>query len=133
MARRMTLADKNAMLARGEPFIVHPAEVAKLTAVYETDPKILLACIVESGTLDTSAVLRTVQRMLNALPVTDKENAAFEAFRRVWSDPTDKERAGVIALAQRIAGKNARPLHWAKPPETWEDWPNVVLIQYPRE
>jgi len=48
----MTLADKNAMLARGEPFIVHPAQVAKLTAAYETDPEILLACIIESGTLD---------------------------------------------------------------------------------
>jgi hypothetical protein len=115
MARRMTLADKNAMLARGEPFIVQRAEVAKFTAVYETDPEIILACIIESGTLDTSAVLRTVQRMVNALPVTDKENAAFEAFRRVWSDPTDKERAAVMALAQRISGKNARPLHWGEP------------------
>lgn len=71
MSRRsMILADKHAMLARGEPFIVHPAEVAKFTAVYETDPEIILACIVESGTFDTSAVLRTAQRIANALPVT---------------------------------------------------------------
>jgi hypothetical protein len=112
MASRMTLADKNAMLARGEPYIVHPSEVAKFTAVYETDPEILLACIVESGTLDTSAVLRTVQRMLNALAITDEERVRFEAFRRLWSYPTDNERAAVIALAQRIAANNDRPLRW---------------------
>jgi len=109
---RTILADKNAMLARGEPFIVHPAEVAKFTAAYETDPEIILACIIESGTLDTSAVLRTALRIANALPVTDEESAAFEAFRWVWSCPTDKERAAVMALVERISGKNARSLRW---------------------
>lgn len=113
MARRsMSLAGKDAMLARGEPYIVHPAEVAKFTAAYETDPEIILACIIARGALDTSAVLKTALRIANALPVTDEESAAFEAFRWVWSYPTDTERAAVVALAERISGKNARSLRW---------------------
>jgi hypothetical protein len=34
----------------GRPYIVSPREVAKTTQAYRTDPEILLACIIVSGT-----------------------------------------------------------------------------------
>ena len=100
---RSTFADKQAMLARGEPFIVLPAEVAKATATYQTDPEIILGCIIVSGTLDTAAVLRTITLLTHGLAVGDAERAAFDAFRRVWATPTEDERAAVLQWAARIA------------------------------
>jgi (p)ppGpp synthase/HD superfamily hydrolase len=69
MSRRpANLPDKKAaQLARGEPWVVHPAEVAQSMATYQTDPEILLACIIVSGTLDTAAILRTETQLAHGV------------------------------------------------------------------
>jgi hypothetical protein len=54
------LADKQAMPARGEPWIVHPREVAKLPEFQGTDPEIILACILEAGILDTADIRASI-------------------------------------------------------------------------
>jgi hypothetical protein len=101
--RQITRAGKEALLARGEPFIVDPREVVKTTAAYQTDPEILLACIIVSGTLDTAAVLRTDQHVSLGLAVEDDDRAAYDAFRRVWRSPSEQQRAAVLQWAERIA------------------------------
>jgi len=110
--RSTTYADKQAMLARGEPFVVHPREVAKVTAAYQTDPEILLGCIVVSGTLDTAIVLRVEQQLQHGIEIEEAGQAAYDAFRRVWSQPTDGERAAVLKFAARYA--DGRAVHWGK-------------------
>ena len=110
--RSLTYADKQAMLARGEPFVVHPREVAKITAAYQTDPEILLGCIVVSGTLDTAIILRAEQHLQHGIKVDEAGQTAYDAFRRVWSQPTDDERTAVLKFAERYA--SGRALHWGK-------------------
>jgi hypothetical protein len=106
-------------LAGGEPFIVHPHEVAKSTAAYQTDPEILLGCIIVSGALDTGEVLKTDILLTHGLEITDDDRAAFDAFRRVWQFPTDDERAAVLKWAERIARQSRRPhrrsFQWTRP------------------
>jgi hypothetical protein len=106
--RQFTRADKDAMLARGEPFIVDPREVVKTTSAYQTDPEILLGCIIVSGTLDTAAILRTEQRITHGIEINPDERKAFDAFRRVWQSPTDPERSAVLQWAERIAKATRR-------------------------
>lgn len=74
----MTYADKQAMLARGEAWLVHPREVAKLPEFHGTDPEIILACILEAGVLDTGEILKTAIDQRHGLAVTDEAKAAYE-------------------------------------------------------
>ena len=77
-----------------EPYVVHPREAAKAFPGYDTDPEILLACILTSGTYDTSEICRTEINLANELaPATGIEAERYEAFRRVWSQPTEEEKA----------------------------------------
>lgn len=103
------------MLARGEPFLVHPSELAKSTAAYQTDPEILLGCMIVSGSLDTAVILRTEILLGNGLKVTEEARASFDAFRRVWSQPTTSEREAVMSWAKRLAGGGDRTFRWSKP------------------
>jgi hypothetical protein len=105
--RRISPADKNATLARGEPFVVAAAEVAKCMAAYRTDPEILLGCMIISGTLDTATVLRTEIQIASGIPITDRQLAAYFAFRRVWQAPTDAERTAVLQWAERLAPRHS--------------------------
>jgi hypothetical protein len=107
-SRQFTRAERDALLARGEPFVVHPREAAKTTKAYQTDPEILLGCIIVSGTLDTAAVLRTDQDLPYGVTITADELAAYDAFRRVWQRPTAQERAAVLVWAERIAEASRR-------------------------
>jgi (p)ppGpp synthase/HD superfamily hydrolase len=100
---RMTYADKQAMLARGEPWVVHPREVAKLPEFHGTDPEIILACILEAGVLDTGDILKTAINQRLGLTVTDEAKAAYAVFQRIWQQPTDEQRRAVLARALRIA------------------------------
>jgi len=109
---RTTYADKQAMLARGEPFVVDPREVAKITAAYQTDPEILLGCIVVSGTLDTAIVLRAEQQLHHGIKIDAAAQAAYDAFRRIWLMPTADERAAVLKFAERYAP--GRAFHWGR-------------------
>jgi hypothetical protein len=106
-------------LAGGEPFIVHPREAAKSTAAYQTDPEILLGCIIVSGARDTGEVLKTDVLVTRGLEVSDDDRAAFDAFRRVWQFPTGDERATVLKWAERIAKQSRRPyrrgFQWTRP------------------
>lgn len=114
--RQFTYADKAAMLARGEPFVVHPSEVAKCTSAYQTDPEILLGCIIVSGTLDTAFVLRTETHLNAGIAIDEDERSAYDAFRRVWSTPNNIERAAVLQWAERIAGRKHRGgFKWTRP------------------
>jgi (p)ppGpp synthase/HD superfamily hydrolase len=99
---RMTYADKQAMLARGEPWIVHPREVAKMPELNGTDPEVILACILEAGILDTADVLKTAIHQSHGLAVSDEAKAAYDSFRRVWQQPTDEQREAVLSRALRI-------------------------------
>jgi hypothetical protein len=74
----------------------------------------LLGCIIVSGTLDTAAILRTEVNLAHGIAITDDERAAYEAFRRVWSQPTDAERAAVMSWARRLA-RGDRVLRWTLP------------------
>lgn len=112
---RPALADKQAQLARGEPWIVHPREVAKSTAAYRTDPEILLGCIIVSGTLDTAEVLSAIVQQDAGIALDAGQDAAYRAFRRVWDNPTTQERAKVIEIASRIAGKPRKDWIWTPP------------------
>lgn len=98
----------------GEPFVVHPREVAKSFHGYDTDPEILLACMIVSGTFDTSQVCRTEIHLANGLPLTNEQSAADKAFRRVWSQPTEEETALVLDWAARIAGDLHKSFAWKK-------------------
>jgi hypothetical protein len=93
--RNFTPAEKDALLAQGEPFIVAPREVVKTTAAYQTDPEILLGCIIVSGTLDTAAVLSTDQNLYYRVKIEDADRAAYDTFRRVWQSPIAEERSAV--------------------------------------
>jgi hypothetical protein len=108
--RNFTRADRDALLACGEPFVVHPREVAKTTAAYQTDPEILLGCIIVSGTLDTAMVLRADQQLAHDIHIDPEHRAAYDAFRRVWQSPTAEERSAVLEWAERIA-KGSRSPH----------------------
>jgi hypothetical protein len=92
-------------LARGQPFIVAPREVAKCTKDYRTDPEVILGCIIVSGTLDTAEVLRAEILLKHNATITDAQRAAHVAFSRVWSKPTEQERQAVMTWAEKIAGK----------------------------
>jgi hypothetical protein len=109
--RQFTRAEKDALLARGQPFIVAPRDVVKTTAAYQSDPEILLACIIVSGTLDTAAVLRTDQNLNYRVKIEDTDRAAYDAFRRVWQSPTPEQRSAVLRWAERIAKASRRPHH----------------------
>lgn len=115
--RRPTFAEKTAaMLARGEPVVVHPAEAARCTAAYQTDPEVLLACIIVSGNLNTIDVLATETRLAHGIAVADGERAAFDAFRRVWQVSTDNERAAVLKWAKRSAApRHCGSFRWTTP------------------
>jgi hypothetical protein len=121
MSRRSAnLRDRKAtQLGRGEPWVVHPAEVAKSTAAYQTDREILLACIIVSGTLDTAIVLRADMRLAHGIAITDDERISYDAFRRVWQFPTEREHASVLMWAAKIAAatgnRHGDALRWSKP------------------
>ena len=110
--RRITLAERNAILASGQPFVVSPKEVVKCMPAYDSDPEIILGCIIVSGTLDTAEVLRAEQHLNYGLATTDAQREAHAAFRRVWSSPTSAERVEVLALAKRLCGGKARAFRW---------------------
>lgn len=82
---------------------------------YRTDPEVILGCIIASGTLDTAEVLRAEISLSYGGAVTDAQRAAHEAFRRVWSAPTDLERETVLSWAQKIAGKKPKTFMWSGP------------------
>ena len=81
--------------ARGEPWVVHPKEVAKSTAAYQTDPEILFGCIIVSGTLDSAAVLQTDIVLTHGGATTETARIAHDAFRGVWQSPTVQEATNV--------------------------------------
>ena len=97
--------------------MVHPKEAAKAFKGYDTSPEVLLACIVVSGTLDTSEIIRIEIITAIDIEITDKQQRIYDAFRRVWATPTEAERAAVMELAQKIAaGAGSRkPLLWKMP------------------
>lgn len=97
-------------------FIVDPREVAKSGfQAYRTDPEILLACMIVSGTVNTARICRTSIRLANELaPATAEEAQRYEAFLRVWSDPTDEETTAVLQWARRIAANPQKPFAWQK-------------------
>lgn len=89
------------------------SEVAKSFQAYETDPEILLACMIVSGTTNTAEICRTEISLANDLaPATGAEAERYEAFRRVWKHPTSKERDAVVKLARRIAKHQQKPFVW---------------------
>jgi hypothetical protein len=114
MAKSVTRAERDAILASGQPFIVATREVAKCTKSYRTDPEVLLGCIIVSGTLDTAEVLRAEVNLSYGAAITDGQRAAHIAFRRVWASPTEQERNDVLAWAEKIAGK-PKHLTWSGP------------------
>jgi hypothetical protein len=97
-----TWEEKQAKLARGEPFVVAPTEVAKSTKAYKTDPEVILGCIIVSGTLDTAAVLRTEIEINAGIVVSDESRAEWDKFKRVWQEPSADEVAKVAGWALRI-------------------------------
>jgi hypothetical protein len=107
-------AQKAAMLARGEPFIVAAREVSKVTKAYRTDPEIILGCIIVSGSFDTAAVIRTEILLDAGASVSEAAKDSHTAFRRVWQAPTEPERQAVAAWAERIVGRK-RSFKWNGP------------------
>jgi (p)ppGpp synthase/HD superfamily hydrolase len=103
MPKHPAIAQKQALLANGEPWIVHPREVAKLPEFHGTDPEIILACILEAGVLDTGDILKTAIDHRLGLTVTDEAKATYEIFRRIWQHPTEEQRRTVFDRASRIA------------------------------
>jgi hypothetical protein len=61
-SHRFTATERDALLAKGEPFVVQPREVAKCTAAYQTDPEILLGCMIVSGSPHPPGYWRTYKR-----------------------------------------------------------------------
>ena len=117
MAKKFTLQDKEALLKQGKPFVVHPKEAAKVFKGYDTSPEVLLACIVISGTLDTAEVLRAEMSLNMKIQMTEAQQRAHEAFRRVWATPTEDERAAVLEMAEKLtaASRSRKPLVWKTP------------------
>src|SRR4029077_4675726 len=101
--RHPAIAEKQALLAKGQPWIVHPREVAKLPEFHGTDPEIILACIIEAGILDTGEILKTVIDHRLGLTLTNEARAAYEVFRRIWQQPPGEQRRTVLDRALRIA------------------------------
>jgi len=118
MAKKFTLQDKEALLKQGEPFVVHPREVAKVfPPECGTSPAIILGCILVSGTLDTSQVLMSEVKVSLGLALDKDEQRARDAFRRVWAAPTEDERAAVMEMAEKVAAavRSRKPLVWGDP------------------
>jgi hypothetical protein len=113
--RNRSLAHKSALLASGRPWIVPPEEVAKCTKAYSTDPEILLACIVISGTLDTAELLRAIIHIDAQIALSPDQERAYQAFRRVWANPTPAECAKVIRWAEGLVQKPGHRWRWPPP------------------
>lgn len=119
--RRPRTADEGRK-AREGLFVVLPREAAKTFHGYDTDPEVLLACMIVSGTLDTSKICRTEIHLADNIAITDEDRAAYTAFRRVWSQPTKEETELVLSWAQRIyenadhrrKGGPHKPFAWKK-------------------
>ena len=95
--------------------IRYPRAVAKIFRAYHTDPEILLACMIVSGTKNPAEVCRTELNLADNLsPSTSEEAYRYEAFRRVWKEPTAEEEAFVFQLARRIARDANKAFAWTK-------------------
>jgi hypothetical protein len=53
--------------------------------------------------------------MAHGIAITEEQRAAYDAFRRGWSQPTDADRGAVTAWARRIARRSDRAFRWTSP------------------
>ena len=90
------------------PVIIAPREVAKGFHGYDTDPEILLDCMIVSGSYDTAIVCRADNCIGHKIDISEEERAAYKAFRRVWSQPTEEETELVLNWARRIYNNTDR-------------------------
>jgi hypothetical protein len=64
---------------------------------------------------DTAQISRTEINLANELaPATGLEAERYEAFRRVWSRPSDEETQHVLKWAVRIAHDPHKSFGWKK-------------------
>ena len=112
---RPTFADKQALLDSGKPWLVHPREVAKCTSAFDTDPEILLGCIVVSDTLDTARVLKAIINLDAGIGLERAEEEAYQRFRRVWQNPTPAERQKVLKWADALVQRPGYAWRWTSP------------------
>ena len=120
MSKRLSYEEKKAGLEQGKPFVVHPREVLKIfPPECGTSPAIILCCILVSGTPDTALVLKAQVCLLNGIPMTSEQEAAWKAFMRVWASPTQDEREEVIVAATKIVFQcrlEGKSFEWNPPP-----------------
>lgn len=119
--RSATRAERDAILAKGEPFIVAASEVTKvmqLQSFYQSDPEIILGCIIVSGTLDTAVVLRAEQHSHHGMAISEEELFAHMMFDLVWREPTEEQREAVLRWAEKI--RAGRPKRQQRYPLTWQ-------------
>jgi hypothetical protein len=110
--------EKADRLARGEPFVVSPKEVAKVTGAYQADPEILLGRMSVGGARDTGEIVKTKILLSNGMQVSDAAREAYLAFKRVWSSPRPEEVIEVERWATRIrdaTSKGDGPFRWSRP------------------
>jgi hypothetical protein len=126
--KRSKQTRRDAMLAAGKAWIVHPREVAKCTAHYQTDPEILLACAFVGATNDTSQVLRAIVALAQGIQPADDDDIAWSIFAETFlrgplSDfPADGQK--VLELAAAI-GRARRPP--TKGPYRWSEIDPEIL------
>jgi hypothetical protein len=117
--RSATRAERDAILAWGEPFIVAAREVAKvMQPFYPSDPETILGCIIVSGTLDTAVVLRAQQHFNHGMEISEEELFAHMMFDLVWREPTEEQRKAVLRWAEKI--RAGRPKRQQRYPLTWQ-------------
>jgi hypothetical protein len=124
------------------PFIVHPREAAKVFHGYDTDPEILLACMVVSGAHDTAEICRTEIHLANEpAPATGLEAERYETFLRVWNRPTAEENERVLEWARRIyqsadhrrKGDPHKSFAWKKGGGTGSQIRQVLRVEFRHE
>jgi len=127
----------------GEPYIVHPLEVAKILAEIELDDETICASLLHDSVEDTEATIETIEKefgdsiaeMVEGITKLDKlvyisvEEAQVENFRKMFLAMGKDIRIILIKLADRL--HNMRTLDYMTPEKQKEKAKETMEIYAP--
>ena len=132
LCRAYTFAEKQHSRQKresGEPFFIHPTEVASILTDYHFDCATIMAALLHDVVEDTSATTKDITQMfgeevsalvdgvtkLSQIPTQAEHTKQAENFRKLVLATSKDIRVLVIKLADRL--HNMRTLHFRKDPQ----------------